>query len=63
MPKFAELDEQSPNQTARPVIFDKNSLFQGKPLSQCDLGVKEKGTTTYMVSGWIAVLRLVQKQA
>lgn len=31
-------------------FFDKNLLFQGETVPKCHLGVKEKGTTIYVVS-------------
>ena len=38
------------------AFFDKNSLFQGRIVPKCHLGVKENETTIEL--GWVAVLRL-----
>jgi len=40
------------------AVFDKNLLFQRETVPRCHLGVKEKETTIWVGSGWIAVLRL-----
>ena len=38
-------------------LVDKTLLFPGRTIEKFPLCVKEKGTTTYVVSGWIGVLR------
>jgi len=40
-------------------LVDKNLIFRGRIIGKYPLRVKEKETTTYMVSGGIAVLRAI----
>ena len=39
------------------MIVDKTLLFRGMTIEKFPLCVKEKVTTTYVASGWIAVQR------
>jgi hypothetical protein len=39
-------------------LVDKNLLFQGRTIEKYPMWVKEKETTIYVVSGWIAVPRV-----
>jgi len=41
------------------VFISKNLLFQGRSIEEFPLCVKEKVTTAYVVSGWIAVPRAI----
>jgi len=44
-------------ETADLIVVDKTLLFRGRTIEKFPLCVKEKVTTTYVASGWIAVQR------